>query len=88
MPPATCPNCGADVPPQATACPECGADDQTGWSDAAQVSGLNLPDDDFDYNDFVKREFGSSSLVPRGIHWFWWMIALVGVVVLVALWLG
>jgi len=51
------------------------------------VDGLDLPDENFDYNDFVKREFGGPSAVPRGIHWFWWAMALVVAVVLVALWL-
>ena len=46
MPPETCPNCGADVPPKARACPECGADEQTGWSEAARTDGLDLPDEE------------------------------------------
>ncbi len=83
-PPATCPNCGAEVPPKARACPECGADDQTGWSEAARSDGLDLPDDSLDYNDFVKREFGSQGPVPRGIHWFGWVIALVLAVAFIA----
>ena len=66
MAPEICPNCGAEVPPKARACPECGADEQTGWSDEARVDGLDLPDENFDYNDFVKREFGGKSPVPRG----------------------
>ena len=76
MPPEICPNCGAEVPPKARACPECGADEQTGWSEAARTDGLDLPDENFDYDDFVKREFGGKSPVPRGIHWFWWVVAL------------
>jgi hypothetical protein len=87
MTPDICPNCGAEVPPKAKACPECGADEHTGWSEGAHADGLNLPDEEFDYDDFVKREFGDKSLVPRGIHWFWWVIALVVVAALVALWL-
>ncbi len=58
MPPETCPNCGADVPLRAKACPECGADEKTGWSEAARSDALGLPDDSFDYNEFVQREFG------------------------------
>ena len=54
MTPEICPNCGAEVPPKAKACPECGADEATGWSEEAQASGLDLPDENFDYNDFVK----------------------------------
>ena len=85
--PETCPNCGAEVPPKARACPECGADEQTGWSEAARSDGLGLPDESFDYQDFVKREFGGKSPVPRGIHWFWWVIALVLAAAFIAFWL-
>ena len=86
MPPETCPNCGAEVPPKARACPECGADETTGWSEAALADGLDLPDENFDYNDFVKREFGGKSPVPRGIHWFWWVVALVVAAIFIAFW--
>jgi hypothetical protein len=84
-PPETCPNCGADVPPNSRACPECGADEHTGWSEAASANGLDLPEQDFDYEDFIQREFGGKRAVPRGIHWFWWIIALLVVVAFVAL---
>ena len=87
MPPETCPNCGAEVPPKARACPECGADEQTGWSETARTDGLGLPDENFDYDDYVKREFGDKSAVPRGIHWFWWVVAVAVVIAFVAFWL-
>lgn len=86
-PSETCPNCGADVPANARACPECGADEQTGWSEAARTDGLGLPDENFDYEDFVKREFGGPRAVPRGIQWFWWVVALAVLAAFVALWL-
>jgi hypothetical protein len=38
---------------------------------------LDLPDEEFDYNDYVKREFGKPEVVPRGLHWFWWVVAIV-----------
>jgi uncharacterized membrane protein YvbJ len=76
MAPEVCPNCGASVPPNAKACPECGSDEETGWSDAHEAEGLDLPDENFDYNDFVKKEFGKSP-VPHGIKWYWWVVALV-----------
>ena len=76
MPPEICPNCGAEVPPDAKACPECGADENTGWSDDADRERLGLPDENFDYDDFVKREFSGQKIKPRGLHWFWWLIAV------------
>ena len=87
MPPETCPNCGAELPPKARACPECGADEKTGWSEAASADGLDLPDEKFDYDDYVKHEFGGQSPVPRGIQWYWWVIALVVLAAVLALWL-
>jgi predicted nucleic acid-binding Zn ribbon protein len=83
MPPEICPNCGAEVPARAKACPECGADEQTGWSEKAQAQRLDLPDDEFDYDEFVKEEFGSENKIrPRGIRWLWWIVALVLVAVM------
>lgn len=76
MPPEICPNCGAEVPPQATACPGCGSDEKTGWSEEAKTSGLDLPDENFDYDEFVQREFGGQSPKPRGLNWFWWLVAV------------
>ena len=76
MAPETCPNCGAEVPLNAKACPECGSDDKTGWSDEAHASSLDLPEEKFDYDDYVAREFRSKSPVPRGLHWFWWVVAV------------
>lgn len=76
-PPEICPHCGADVPRNARACPECGSDEKTGWSEDADAERLGLPDDKFDYDEFVKEEFGTASPVkPRGISWLWWLVAL------------
>jgi len=85
--PEICPNCGAEVPHNAKACPECGSDEQTGWSEEAHASGLDLPEEQFDYDGFVNREFGEKSLVPRGMRWFWWLIALAVLVGFLFLWL-
>ena len=82
----TCPHCGAEVPPKARACPECGSDEQTGWSSEAQTNGLDLPGEEFDYDDYVKREFGGGSPVPRGLHWFWWLVAVVILVGFIWFW--
>ena len=81
--PEICPNCGAEVPPNAKACPECGSDENTGWSEQARYDSLDLPDDKFNYDDFVEREFRGKKPVPRGQHWFWWIVAVLIVVALV-----
>lgn len=78
MAPEICPNCGAEVPPKARACPECGADEETGWSERAAAQRLGLPDDEFDYDEFAKEEFGAKKKAPLRprIGWFWWLVAL------------
>jgi len=77
MSPEVCPVCGAEVPPNAKACPECGADEDTGWAEGAGAEASGLPDEDFDYEEFVKREFGGGkNPKPHGIHWFWWVIGV------------
>jgi hypothetical protein len=73
--PETCPVCGADVPRRARACPQCGSDESTGWSDHAQAQSLDLPDDEFNYDEFVEREFGKPK--QHRPHWVWIATALV-----------
>ena len=85
MTPEVCPNCGSDVPARARACPECGADENTGWSEESAYDGGVLPDE-FDYDQFVEREFGGKSPIPPGIHWFWWLVSVI-LLVAVALYL-
>ena len=76
----TCPHCGADLPRNARACPECGSDEKTGWSEAAAASGLDLPDEEFSYDEFIEREFGSEKK-PPGLRWIWWATALLLLVI-------
>ncbi len=71
-PPEICPNCGAEIPDDARACPECGSDYETGWSVRAYSQRLDLPDDEFDYDEFINEEFGNQKK-PRfrkyGLLW-------------------
>lgn len=85
--PSTCPHCGAEVQPNAKACPECGSDAETGWSEEASASGLDLPEENFDYEKFVDKEFGSKKSSPTGLPWFWWIIALLLLGIIVWFWL-
>src|ERR1044072_7274503 len=74
--PEICPVCGEAVPRNALACPECGADHNSGWrEDAESYDGVDLPEE-FDYEDFTRREFGSSPK-PAGISPLWWVTAIV-----------
>lgn len=88
MAPENCPNCGADVPRNARACPECGSDDKTGWSDDASSSHLDLPEENFNYQEYVKREFGGANPRPRGISWLWWLTAILLLAAGFYMWFG
>lgn len=74
--PDYCPVCGAEVPSRAKACPECGADDETGWSERARSDALGIPDDSFDYQDFVEREFKGRK-PKRKLQPLWFAAALI-----------
>jgi len=66
------------LPAGARSCPECGSDEKTGWSEEAKTDSLGLPDESFDYDEFVKREFGDEEArSPQKLYWFWWVVAVV-----------
>jgi uncharacterized membrane protein YvbJ len=79
--PHVCPVCGEDVPRGSLACPECGADHNSGWrEDAVAYDALDLPDEEFNYDKFVREEFGSAAK-PAGVKIVWWIVAIVLIVV-------
>ncbi len=87
--PDICPVCGAEPPRGARACPECGACEETGWGEESYSSGLDLPDDDeFDYDEFIDREFGSGKKYDKrvGIPLLWRWVAGI-LLVLMAFWI-
>lgn len=78
--PDVCPVCGEDVPRGSLACPECGADHNSGWrDDVDSYDGVGLPEEDFDYNRFVREEFGSA-WKPAEVKIVWWIAAIVLIV--------
>lgn len=85
-PPGQCPACGEWVPRGAAACDDCGACEKSGWSGDTEADGLDLPDEDFNYDEFVAREFGGDSSAKKvGMSPLWWWVA---VALLIALVLG
>lgn len=87
-PPGQCPVCGEWIPKGQAACEECGACEKSGWKNADGQShdGLDLPDDSFDYEVFIAREFGGREDGVSGNRrslWFW-----VGIVLVIILALG
>jgi len=82
--PKVCPVCGEDVPRTALACPGGGADDSSGWrEDAEAYDAVDLPDEDFNYEEFVKQEFGSSR--KPAIKRVWWITAILLIAAFIAI---
>jgi hypothetical protein len=74
--PEICPVCGEDVPTRALACPDCGADHNSGWRAGADTEdALGLEAQEFNYDEFVREEFGKP-VKPPGIKLLWWVTAL------------
>ena len=78
-PPGQCPVCGEWVPRGAAACDDCGACAKSGWKNEGSLDGVDLPDDSFDYDAFLEREFGASGPARKaGLPpvYFWAGVAL------------
>ncbi|MDQ3314839.1 MAG: zinc ribbon domain-containing protein [Verrucomicrobiota bacterium] len=85
-PPEVCPVCHDEVPANALACPQCGADHNSGWREDADENDIAAPDDEFDYEKFVREEFGTP-LKPAGIKTVWWITAMLLAIALLVLYL-
>ena len=95
-----CPTCGSAVK-VGTACPGCvpkknkrkkrvsaGPKKRKAWEQDSIYDGLGIPDDEFDYEEFIDREFSSKPHRQIRIKWYWWATALVlaGLMVSGVLW--
>ena len=61
-------------------CSRCTKNAPKSWAEEPHLDGVSLPDDpdDFDYNEFVDREFGrSASIKPPHLAWKWWLTAII-----------
>ncbi len=74
-----CPSCGRQAR-VGRPCPGCEKPLQKkkhSWESHPTSEGLDLPSDDFDYDDFVAREFGKAPHRKLGVKWYWWLLALI-----------
>lgn len=53
------------------------------WEQDPSYDGLDLSKEDFDYDDFVAREFGQRSDRKSGIPWYWLATAVVLLVLMI-----
>ena len=56
------------------------------WEQDHSADGLDLPDEDFDYDEFVAREFGRAPHRRLGVKWYWWLLGVVAIAALLAAW--
>ena len=74
----TCPFCGCEVR-VGKSCPGCAKKVKKPvkrpWEQEKSKDGLDLPDGDFDYAEFVAPEFGKAPHRQTGIKWYWWALA-------------
>lgn len=93
-----CPTCGAEVTVGGE-CPGCApvkkprrkkvaAGQKKPWEQDEMYDGLDLPDDEFDYDEFVSKELKRAPHRKIGIRLYHWITALVLVVLLLLMALG
>jgi hypothetical protein len=77
-----CPFCDREVR-VGEACPGCAAKRKPSpvrkgksWKRDKMHDGLDLPDEDFDYDEFVAREFGGKPHRKIGVKWYWWLLGV------------
>lgn len=78
-----CPFCGSEVR-VGRPCPGCkpSAPKRRSWEQDPGADGLDLPEKDFDYDEFVAREFGGAPHKSLRVKWYWWLL---GVVLIIAM---
>lgn len=85
-----CPGCGDDVPIGPRGCPRCTKPPrprrrrtERPRSRDRSHDALDLPDEDFDYDDFIAREFGRVPHRRVGIRWYWWLTAIIILILMI-----
>jgi len=87
-----CPFCDREVR-VGKPCPGCTEKTQTSrragksWQQDSAADGLDLPDEDFDYDEFVAREFGRTPHRQLGVRWYWWLLGVAVLAALIAGWI-
>lgn len=88
-----CPGCGLELKVGISGCPKCrpkpkrrkkpkAKQARQSWEQDPSYDGLDLPDEDFDYDEYVAREFGNQPHKKLGIAWYWWVTGMVLLIVM------
>ena len=84
-----CPTCDKEVA-VGTNCPRCTKKrsstprERKSWEQEETADGLDLPDEDIDYDDFIAREFGKAPHRKTGIAWYWYLVAVLLLALMIA----
>lgn len=54
------------------------------WEQDKMYDGLDLPDEDFDDDEFVAKEFGHLPHKKIGVNWYWWLLGVIILTLMVA----
>lgn len=90
-----CPYCDCDVQ-VGSPCPGCvkpaprcppAEPRKKSWQQDGAADGLDLPDKDFDYDDFVAREFSRAPHRRLAVAWYWWLLAVLVLIAFLATWI-
>lgn len=76
-----CPGCAKKTTP-----PRRAPRKKKSWEQDAAAAGLDLPDDDFDYDEFVAREFGRAPHRQLAVKWYWWLLGVAVLAGMIAGW--
>ena len=72
-----CPFCGNEVRVGSRGCPKCTPGAGKSWEQPEHLDGVDVPEapEDFDYDEFVKNEFGkgTGAIKPTALKWKWWI---------------
>ena len=77
-----CPHCGAEIDAHAKFCRHCGSSDSDGWRDESE----SWDDDEFDYDEYVEREHGTS-VANTETKAIWRLVAIVLLVLMTGVFL-
>lgn len=82
-----CPACGVEIHANAVGCRACGARKENGeWLLPETYDGLGISEeDDFDYEEFVREEFGEGTPRRDPKKVFWTVVAIILVLAFLSL---
>lgn len=72
----SCPGCGSGRDVHGRRKRSGGTPGKRSWEASALHEGLDLPNPEFGYEEFVAREFGREPHQVTGLSWKWWATAL------------